>query len=691
MRHFGRARALVCIALLAACGGDKAPGVEPAPVIGAIVIANVPTAPVIIGATVQLVGLATNAAGGSISNATFSWTTSDGRIATVSTAGLVTAVGAAPVTITATAGGKSASATLDIRAGAALSPAGGSLSFIDGAVRLNVPSGAVTETVNILVRPITDAATTPRLLAGTVFELAPDFPFRLPVTLLLRYPGSSLPLGADSASLQLYRLNGATWSPVRFSSSLTSDRAVSGSITRSGTYAVVSTPVDRILLTGAPADVAAFSGQTWTYRAQVYDALGDSLRGLAIAWTSSAPGVATVTDGRVTAVGPGTCTITATADGKSASATVAVLSRPTANWSSARDWSTYQGNALRNGYMPVTLDPVVFSPRWSRTLFQDVPLTPVTEGAGGLYTATLSYFSNQRVAAVDAATGAPRWSFSFGNIHGVHPPAFDGGRVFTTTSGHQDSYLYAFDAATGAQRFRTSYGNQFSRYYSPAVVNGIVYMAGGDYDGLYTFDATSGAERWFIQTAQYDQWAPSVRNGVVYAYTGSYAPKVIAVNATTGALQYEIPDPGFNWNGWSMNTAPVLGEENDLLATQNGRLVSFDLVARRVRYQFKSSFRGTVSVANGQVYVLDGGLLDVRRESDGVLLWSWKAPEGLSSNIIVTDNLIFVSSDVATYAVDIGSHRPVWSHPAGGPLTLSSQGLLLTAGGSGVLTAIGVK
>ena len=59
--------------------------------------------------------------------------------------------------------------------------------------------------------------------------------------------------------------------------------------------------------------------------------------------------------------------------------------------------------------------------------------------------------------------------------------------------------------------------------------------------------------------------------------------------------------------------------------------------------------------------------------------------------MVLTKNLIFVSTPANTYAIDLGAHQQVWTHPAGGFLALSNQGLLLIAQPSGKLTAIGAK
>ena len=82
--------------------------------------------------------------------------------------------------------------------------------------------------------------------------------------------------------------------------------------------------VATVTLAGVPAG-ALPSGATVTLTATALDAAGLVVGGRPVTWTSDAPAVATVAGGVVTAVDRGSTAITATVDGRSASATIAVV------------------------------------------------------------------------------------------------------------------------------------------------------------------------------------------------------------------------------------------------------------------------------------------------------------------------------------------------------------------------------
>jgi len=95
------------------------------------------------------------------------------------------------------------------------------------------------------------------------------------------------------------------------------------------TVAVVEVPVASVALVPDSATVAI--GQAVALRAIAYDSAGNTLSGRTVAWATSQPGVATVNNqGTVTAVAPGTATITGTVSGHSGAATITVPAPPVA-------------------------------------------------------------------------------------------------------------------------------------------------------------------------------------------------------------------------------------------------------------------------------------------------------------------------------------------------------------------------
>jgi len=135
--------------------------------------------------------------------------------------------------------------------------------------------------------------------------------------------------------------------------------------------------------------------------------------------------------------------------------------------------------------------------------------------------------SDTILSPADAGQLTKSWSFKTGGVIAASPTVV-GGVVYV---GSWDGYEYALDAATGALKWKTYLGVTNIPTCNPpsigissgaAVVNGVVYVGGGD-SYWYALDATSGAILWKVFTGDtskgYYNWSSSlIYNG--YAYIG---------------------------------------------------------------------------------------------------------------------------------------------------------------------------
>lgn len=111
---------IAAIAVVAACSGggtndsgSDGPTGPPTTTVASVEVtpASAALSP---GQTVQLSAVAKNASGGTITGQTFSWTSSNSGVATVSSSGLVRAVAAGSATVSASTGGKTGTATITV-------------------------------------------------------------------------------------------------------------------------------------------------------------------------------------------------------------------------------------------------------------------------------------------------------------------------------------------------------------------------------------------------------------------------------------------------------------------------------------------------------------------------------------------------------------------------------------------------
>lgn len=236
-----------------------------------------------VGTSQQLTAVAKDASGNAMSGETFTWTTSEPTVATVSASGLVTYVGAGSTAIIASARGTTGFATI-----------------VSDANVSSVQMGLATATVG---------------------------------------PNSTLQLtanGADAAGNALFR-------PVTWTSSVPTVATVSSTglvtaVAQSGTTTITATVEGKTgttVITVAPPPVATVTVAPATgylptlvgvpLSTVLRDGVSNVLTGRTVTWSTSNAALATVSGtGVATGVATGSVTITATSEGKSGTATYSV-------------------------------------------------------------------------------------------------------------------------------------------------------------------------------------------------------------------------------------------------------------------------------------------------------------------------------------------------------------------------------
>jgi hypothetical protein len=352
-------------------------------------------------------------------------------------------------------------------------------------------------------------------------------------------------------------------------------------------------------------------------------------------------------------------------------------------------WPMFQSNREHNGYLPISLEPGNFSLRWQKNLAVSSPVT----AADGF----VIFTSGATLYVLDAVDGEAMWSKSLSGYHVGHP-SYGYGNVYIQTCNHSsDTWLHAINATTGEYVFKSGTSAQWENYYSPTLYDGKAYINGGYYGGTYAYNAFSGVRLWFRELNQYDEWTPAVDANYIYAYIGESCSGcnnagLNIVNRQTGAFVRRIVDSGFDWQGWSMNLAPVLGGMGDVLAIHNGRLLCFDIINNTIKYQVGGSFIGQPVIAKGEIYTINGGKLDVRDEATGNVSWGWQPPEGsLTGYLAVTDSHVFARTSSNTYAIDLYSRDMVWSYPAAGNFAIANETLYIGTGASLIAIAAEAK
>lgn len=244
-----------------------------------------------LGDTQQFQATALDARGEEITGREVAWTTSDSRVLEISDAGLATARGVGAVTVSATVEGVEGSA----------------------AVSVGPP-------------PVANVEVSPN---RAELEVGADIVLEATVT---AEDGSALngrPVtwSTSDAAIASVNANGRVTARAEGAATIT---ATSEDVSGSSTITVVRRPVASLEM--RPEFLALTVGENGQLEALPRAADGSALEGRTITWESSAPAIAGVDDdGAVRAMSPGEATITATSEGRSATAGVTVQRVPVAS------------------------------------------------------------------------------------------------------------------------------------------------------------------------------------------------------------------------------------------------------------------------------------------------------------------------------------------------------------------------
>ncbi len=263
-----------------------------------------------VGETVQLNAVAKDTKGAPLGDRTVVWSTGEPGVALVSSGGLVTAVGPGTVTISASSEGKSADAKV----------------IVNAPKPVPKPPEPAPEPTPVALASVTVSPPAATVVAGQTIQLsvvAKDAKGKVVNDRVLAW-------SSDDQHIATVTNSGLVQGVAEGSATITV--SAEG---KSGRVKLTVTPAAKPIVPVAGVGIVAIGkslkvGETVTWSAVARDSKGNSLNDRAISWTSSAPQVATVSAGVITAVGPGTTEIRAESEGKSVVERITVAAAPSA-------------------------------------------------------------------------------------------------------------------------------------------------------------------------------------------------------------------------------------------------------------------------------------------------------------------------------------------------------------------------
>ncbi|WNI26919.1 PQQ-binding-like beta-propeller repeat protein [Streptomyces sp. ITFR-16] len=294
---------------------------------------------------------------------------------------------------------------------------------------------------------------------------------------------------------------------------------------------------------------------------------------------------------------------------------------------------------------------------WRFRMSNDVWGTPVVVG-------DLLYVTSFEVHALD--TGNGRRQFKTRDV--AWAMAVDGGRIHASDG----PSLYALDATTGTERWRLQTD---AWVYSLKADRGTV-VTGTRGGGIQAWEASTGEKLWDLTGAQTDfetpEAGPAVHDGTVYLWQDA---RLRAVDARTGVERWSYPvGDAASCGGVPLRVTPA--PDGYVYVSAGTRVLAVDIASGRVRWHFESpavflsppAFAPGPAVTGGGVYLADYlGTVYALDASTGKDRWRIATESRQSSEpVLVVAGNVHVGSGSALYTLDAVTGTPKWRFAAGG-------------------------
>ncbi len=338
-------------------------------------------------------------------------------------------------------------------------------------------------------------------------------------------------------------------------------------------------------------------------------------------------------------------------------------------------WPTFGGEPDHSGHYVGSLGTTALAERWRFTAGSTV--TPLAVADGRVVYANLSTINGYaNVVALDSETGAQAWRTPL-TAGSMNAPSIYDGAVYLQRGNSGSSQLHALALADGAVRWSSPFGAQWESYLAPAVDATGVYVNGGAYGGIYGYDRTTGAQKFFLGLDQYDDWTPTLHQGGLYSFVMG---KLRSHDRTIGAIKWSLD---FGWSGSSMYRTIACADGVAYLVNDGvsqKELIAVDLAVGQILWRTAGTFTGTPAVANGVVYVLSGGTIKRFGASSGSGLGDYVATgaTALTNAPVVSDDVVIAASATRTYLFNLATRQLIQTLDVGGVPALADGKLYLT-------------
>jgi outer membrane protein assembly factor BamB len=277
-------------------------------------------------------------------------------------------------------------------------------------------------------------------------------------------------------------------------------------------------------------------------------------------------------------------------------------------------------------------------------------------------------------------------------------PAVANGMVYIASEDASPPFashgVRAFDAATGKVVWKVSIDVVYS---TPVVKDGVVFIAteGGldhIHGYMYALNASTGSQLWKTAIGTFSSNTAAVEDGVVFAAAGN--GYVYALDASSGKIIWKAQPPlgpalmAFVTSPTVVNGVLYIGNHAAVCAfrTQDGKLLWLTGLG-----DDGGTIGGTVSVSGNKLFIGKSRRLYALSVNNGTIIWHTKLNFSGLLSPVASGELVYFNTDGFTYAVTSDTGSYVWNVSTSHIVSMApsvAAGVLYTMSGGTCVLAI---
>ncbi|HET9362605.1 MAG TPA: PQQ-binding-like beta-propeller repeat protein, partial [Vicinamibacterales bacterium] len=193
---------------------------------------------------------------------------------------------------------------------------------------------------------------------------------------------------------------------------------------------------------------------------------------------------------------------------------------------------------------------------------------------------------------------------------------------------------------------------------SAAIVDGVVYVGGGNGD-LLALDLATGKLRWKYTTGNLiGESSPAVGGGV--AYIGDLAGLLHAVNVHDGSKRWTFT------TGSEIKSSPVIVGDVVLIGSYDAHLYGLDAKSGQLKWKFETNgmVHATPAIHDGMAFIAGcDSVLRAIRVADGKEVYQIEAGAYTGASPLITNNRAYFGTfNNEVLAFDLGRRRRLWRY-----------------------------